>query len=144
MQNIVENILKKITYIEAEMEIQKQILHSLPSDNVEDMKEVIQKIAKAKEEIATLRNQLEQESPDEFHKLHAIEQAVASFNQLAETTKFIQVESVTTNPACSVTDRQGNSYDCLVKACDESGNWVIITQEGKIRHFPADEIAVAP
>ncbi len=54
----IQDLLKKINYIEADIEIQKQILFSIPSDQEPEMEKTITGIAAKKEEIEILRQQI--------------------------------------------------------------------------------------
>ena len=51
----VENLLKKISFIETDMELHKQILVTIPSDQKDDLEQVMQTIADKKQEIQELR-----------------------------------------------------------------------------------------
>ena len=141
MKNAVQRILRKIQYIEVDIEIQKQILHTTPGQEEGEIRDVIQKIADSKEEINRLRFQIEEISPQEYQQIQALEKAAATFNSITSQDSFTIVESMSTNPNCSITYRTGNTCPCLVKASDKSGNWVIITPEGEIRHLKSQELA---
>ncbi len=136
----VQQLLKKINYIEAEVEIQKQILFSIPSDNKEEIEGIVTKIAKAKEEIDGLRAEINTLYPTEYQKMLKIEQAATEFKKLAMDKKFKSVENMTTDQSCSIRLVGGKEIPCLVKACDEDGNWTIITTEGDIQTFSNEEI----
>ncbi len=141
MQISVQSILKKITYIETEIEIQKQILYSIPNDQRKDIEEVLKTIKQAKEDIQRLRNQIAEISPQEHQKLLAIEKAVALFKEIASEKQFTRIESMSSHPDCSLTLKNGEKLSCLVRACDPEGNWTIITDNGEIRHFSASQTA---
>ncbi len=140
MKNTVQNLLKKINYIEAEVEIQKQILFSIPSDNKKEIEEVIHKIAQAKDEIVNLRDEIEAISPEEYQNILKIEEASAAFKQIAAEKKFTTVESMSTEGNCSIQLKDGKELACLVKASDADGNWTVITLDGDICHFSHEEI----
>ena len=140
----VQHLLKKINYIEAEVEIQKQILFSLPSDQTEEMEQVVAKIAQAKEEIDVLRAEIKAASPEEYQKILKIEQAAKEFQELATKKKFTSLENMTTDQSCSIELVEGREIQCLVKACDEQGDWTIITTEGDIQTFSKDNIKPEP
>lgn len=141
MQSKAQEILRKISYIEAELEVQKQILVSIPSDKKADIEEVIRKIAKFKEEIETLRRKLQQESPREYDTILALEKSIADFQRIIAEKKLCSIESLSTNPDCSIHLQSGNTIACFVKACDEQGNWTIITTAGEIRNISHGEVA---
>lgn len=138
--NSVQDLLKKINYIEAEVEIQKQILFSIPSDNKEEIQQVIEKIAQAKDEISELRSQIKSISPDEYQKIIKIEETAAAFKKLAAEKKFTTVENMSTTEHCSLKLQNGEEVPCLVKASDEDGNWTVITVDGDLCHFSRDDI----
>lgn len=136
----VQHLLKKINYIEAEVEIQKQILFSLPSDKTEEMEHVVAKIAQAKEKIAGLRAEIQAASPEEYQKILKIEQAAKEFKELATDKKFTSLENMTTDQSCSIKLVEGREIHCLVKACDDEGNWTIITTDGDIQTFSKEDL----
>ena len=138
--NSVQNLLKKINYIEAEVEIQKQILFSIPSDNQEEIQKVIEKIAQAKNDINELRAQIESISPDEYQKIVKIEESAATLKKLATEKNFTTVENMSTLEHCSLKLQDGKELSCLVKACDEDGNWTVITVDGDLLHFDKNSI----
>ena len=141
MKNSVQHLLKKINYIEAEVEIQKQILFSIPSDNKKDIEEVIRKIADDKDEIVKLRKKIEINSPEEYQKILKIEKASVTFKKLAAEKNFTSIENMSTEEQCSLQLKDGDEVLCLVKAFDEEGNITAITLAGDICHFNKDEIA---
>jgi chromosome segregation ATPase len=141
MQNSIRNILKKIAYIEADIEIQKQILFSIPSHQEKEIEDVLKKIKSAKVEIQRLRATIAEISPQEHQKLLAIEEAVTTFKKLAAEKQFTKIESMATQPECSITYGNGEKQFCLAKACDADGNWTIITTEGQICHIAGVELA---
>lgn len=141
MQTSVQDILKKITYIEAEIEIQKQILFSIPGDQPEEIEKVLVTIKKAKEDIQQLRSRIAEISPQEHRKLLDIEKAVTLFREIAAKKKFAAVESMSSHPDCSVILKNGEKLPCLVRACDNDGNWTIITEDCEIRYLSAGETA---
>ncbi|MFN2355090.1 MAG: hypothetical protein ABR512_11270 [Desulfopila sp.] len=140
MHSKAQDILRKISYIEADLEIQKQILVSIPSDKKTEIEEVIGKIAKFKKEIETLRQTLQQESPQHYDTVRAIEQSIADFQKIIAKKKISSIESLSTNPNCSIHLQGGDTIACLVKACDEQGNWTIVTSTGEIRTISHREV----
>jgi MoaA/NifB/PqqE/SkfB family radical SAM enzyme len=140
MKSSVQNLLKKINYIEAEVEIQKQILFSIPSGNEKDIEEVIEKIAHAKDEIVKLRKEIEAISPEEYQRIVKIEEASETFKKIAAEEKFTTVASMSTEEACSILLNNGKELPCLIKAKDEGGNWTVITLDGDIRQFGCDQV----
>lgn len=136
-----QDLLKKINYIEADIEIQKQILFSIPSDQEEEMEKTIRIIAAKKEEIASLREQIHQIDPAEAERILVFENAVAEFKKLAAATKFQSIVSRNVNEECTLLLKDGNELECLIKACDEDGNWTVITLVGKIEKYSKADVA---
>ena len=135
-----QDLLKKINYIEADIEIQKQILFAIPSDQREEMEKIIKIIAAKKEEIDKLRKMIQEEDPEEFARILALEQAISEFKILAADKKFSSITGRNIGEDCLLTLQDGERIDCLVKACDAAGDWTVITLDGKIRHFPGASV----
>ena len=135
-----QELLKKINYIEADIEIQKQILFSIPTANREDMEKTIQLIAKKKADIESLREEIKLQDPEEYQRIVQLEAVSLEFRKRAEEKKFISVSGGTPGQQCTLALADGSSRLCLVKACDEQGNWTIISAEGELLEFPAAEV----
>ncbi|WP_457575177.1 hypothetical protein [Desulfomarina sp.] len=144
MNNNTGNLLKKINYIEAEIEIQKQILYSVSSSDKEEIEKILRVIAAKKDEIAELRNKIKIVDPEEFNRIKVFEKAVQEFRKLAATTPFQSISSQNADEPCILSLQNGSSINCLVKACDENGDWTIITFDGEIRQFKQSEVNEKP
>lgn len=140
MNNSVQNLLKKINFIEAEVEIQKQILFSIPSDQKKEMEEVIKKIAQAKSEIEQLRAEIALASPEEYAQILKFEEATNQFKKISAKKNFQKIENMTTTDKCTLCLKGGEELTCLIKAIDEDGNWTVITIDGDIRHFDKEDV----
>jgi hypothetical protein len=140
----VQDLLKKINYIEADIEIQKQILFSTPTDQRTEMEKTVAVIAAKKAEIETLRQQIKELDPAEFERILVFEKAIGEFKNLAATRKFTSITGKNINESCQLALQSGAAVDCLIKACDEGGNWTIITLDGEIRHFDQADVAEKP
>jgi hypothetical protein len=140
----IQDLLKKINYIEADIEIQKQILFSIPSDQEPEMEKTITGIAAKKEEIETLRQQIKQLDPLEYERILIFENAVSEFKKLAAEKKFQSIVSRNINEECVLALKNGDEVECLLKGCDPDGNWTIITFDGKIEQFPEADVAEKP
>ncbi|MBB1078162.1 hypothetical protein HUU62_27595 [Rhodoferax sp. 4810] len=136
-----EALLKKINYIEADVEIQKQILFAIPSGRQEEMEATISLIAARKEEIEVLRQELKRHDPQEFTRIVLFEKAVSEFKKIAQDTPFKLIINRNVNEACSLALKSGVRVECLIKACDHAGSWTIITLEGEIQQFAATAVA---
>jgi hypothetical protein len=139
----VEDLLKKINYIEADVEIHKQILFSIPSADTAAMEETIRLIADKKAEIEDLRRQISELNPEEYGRILRFEEVLAEFKTLASTRNFTHIIGKNVNEPCSLKLKDDAPIDCLVKACDAAGSWTIITLDGQLRHFAADMVAEA-
>jgi hypothetical protein len=147
MNQRVQDLLKKITYIEADIEIQKQILFSIPLDKQKEMEQVITVIATKKNEIKALRLELQSISPEEHQNIMTLENAVAAFKKIASEKKFTSIDIMKINEEFCLHLKNQPKIHCLVKACDEEGGWTIISIDGVIQHFSkvdVDEIHEVP
>lgn len=144
----IQDLLKRINYIEADIDIQKQILYSIPSDQRSEMEKTITIIAAKKQEIETLRQQIHEKDPEEYARIIAFEKVIAEFKQLAATRKFTSVIGRNIDEQCALNFYDGTSVECLIKACDDNGDWTVITLEGELKLFArtmvADKPAVSP
>jgi hypothetical protein len=86
-----QDLLKKINYIEADIEIHKQILFSLPSDQREEMEKTVQLIAAKKKEIKGLLQKIHESDPEEFNRIIALEETIDQFRQLTKTRQFTAI-----------------------------------------------------
>lgn len=142
MTKTVQDLLRKINYIEAEIEIQKQILHSIPTDEKDEIEKVLKTIVDAKKNIEILRSEIETIDPKEFQKLALIEESVSTFKKITSEKKFSSIESMTFEKECILSCIDGREIKCLVKACDENGNWTIISTEGSLITLPSNEVLI--
>ena len=139
-QQKIQDLLKKINYIEADVEIQKQILFSIPSDHKDEIKEVLEKIAEAKKHINQLREEIENISPGEFQKIINIENGLAQFREITATKKFTAIENISVESSCWIKCKDGKEYSCLIKASAENGDITVLTVDGEVLEFTHDEI----
>lgn len=139
-----QDLLKKINYIEADIEIQKRILFSTPADQRAEMEKSVALIAAKRAEIETLRQQIKVNDPAEFERILVFENAINEFKRLASTRKFISITGKNIDESCSLALHSTAAVECLLKACDGDGNWTIITLDGEIRHYPQAAVAEKP
>jgi hypothetical protein len=144
MSQDTQNILKKINYIEADIEIHKQILFSIPSDNRQEIESTLLTIAGKKEEITQLRDVIQRIDPGWFKKIIVFEKAINDFKKIAGEKIFQSIVSKNIDEQCTLSLANRTEFECLIKACDENGNWTIITPEGEIRCFEKKEVAEEP
>ncbi len=141
MLNNAQDILKKINYIEVDMDIQKQILFSIPSADKAEIEKTMNVIAGKKEEINKLRQELQTVAPEEYERILTFEKASLEFRALAAEKQFKEISSFDGTTACEISLKTGKVTNCLVKAMDATGDWTIMTLDGEIKTFAADEIA---
>jgi len=113
-----QDLLKKINYIEADIEIQIQILFSTPSEDTAEMEKTITIIAAKKAEIETLRQQIRELDPEEFDRILVFEKAINEFKALAKTRQFTSIIGKSINEICQLAMKEGEPIECLIKACD--------------------------
>jgi len=88
-----QDLLRKINFIEVDVEIQKQILFSIPSDQTDEMEKTIKFIAEKTKEINTLREEIKTLDPEEYQRIAVFEKAITTFRELASTTEFQSIVS---------------------------------------------------
>ncbi len=144
MSKSTQDLLKKINYIEADIEIHKQILFSIPSDNKQEIENTLKVIAAKKEDINQLRDEIKKIDPEEYKWIVVFEKAVNDFKKIASEKKFQSIISRNVNENCSLLMADDSEIECLIKACDENGNWTIITLAGEINYFEKEIVAEKP
>jgi len=137
----VQDLLKRINYLEAEIELQKQILFSRPSQKKDEIEEALQTIADKKNEIIKLRDQIKEIDPQEYDQILLFEKAVEDFRELAAKRNYQSIVGRNVGEGCSLELTNGTTIECLIKACDQDSNWTIITMQGKIHNYPAADVA---
>jgi len=141
MGNTAQDILRKINYIEADINIQKQILFSIPSAEKQEMEKVIKVIAGQKEEINALRQEMKAAAPEEYERILIFEESAQKFKALAAEKQFKEISTFDGTTPCTISLKDGTKMDCLVKAQDDAGDWTAMTLDGSIQTFPADTLA---
>jgi hypothetical protein len=136
MQPRVETLLKKISFIETDIELHKQILVTIPSDQKDDLEQVMQTIADRKQEIQDLRREIKQLDPAAYDRIIAIEKGTENFKAMAQNKQFDRVDTPDESGTCKLTLIDGTDVDCLVAARDENGDWMVLTLEGEIKQLP--------
>jgi hypothetical protein len=140
MSTDVKGLLQKINFVEADMELHKQILFSIPSENTAEMEKVVNTIADLKQQINDLRDQIKQTDEGEYNKIIAIEQAADRFRQISLDKKFVQVNTLNEDHQCFITLHDGTRIECLVAAKEENGNWTVLTLGGETKEYPGSLI----
>ncbi|MEX1298500.1 MAG: hypothetical protein AB1Z38_14950 [Desulfotignum sp.] len=125
----------KISYIETDMELHKQILVTIPSNQKADMEQVMQTIASQKQEIQDLRREIKRLDPTAYDRIIAIEKGTETFKTMAQDKRFDRVDTPDESGTCKITLIDGTDVDCLVAAREENGDWMVLTPEGEIKQF---------
>ncbi len=141
MSQTTQNLLKKINYIESDIEIHKQILFSIPSDNRQEIENTLQSIADKKEEISQLRDEIQKIDPEGFKQIVVFEKAVNDFKKIGQEKKFQSIVSRNIGEQCTLSLTNNSEIECLIKASDENGDWTIITLDGEINYFAKEDVA---
>ena len=132
----IKGLLQKINFIETDMNLHKQILISIPSDNKTEIETIIKKIADQKKQISALRQQIKKIDENEYNKIITIEKSAERFRQISKDKKFVQVNTLNESGVCFITFNDGTRIDCLVAAKEENGNWTVLTLEGETKEYP--------
>ncbi|MCP4023443.1 MAG: hypothetical protein GY729_16480 [Desulfobacteraceae bacterium] len=140
MSNEIKGILQKINFIETDMELHKQILVSIPSNNKKDMEKVLKKIAEQKKQIEDLKLKIKEIDSDEYNRIIAIETAAQKFKQLSMNKKFVTVNTLNEAGECFIRLKDGTSIECLVTAQEENGDWTVLTLDGETRELSKSEV----
>ena len=136
----IQQILKKINYLEAEIDIQKQILFSIPSANTGEIESTLRVIAARKSDIENLRRQINDLDPEEFVRIVAFEEASARFMAIGAENTFTDLFYKQADQECTLRLADGTIIDCLVKARDEKGGWTSLTNDGEVLRFDREQV----
>lgn len=139
MSNKIQDILRKISYIEADLEIHKQILFSIPSKNKNEIEDVMKLIAEKRDMINELRGQIKSIDPVEFDKILKFENATAEFRKIAAEKKFSEVFTLNGSDPCTIAFKNGKIVECIVKAQDSTGDWTVLTLDADILYISKDD-----
>lgn len=139
-----QDLLRKINYIEVDLEIQKQILFSIPSDQKNEMEKTIALIAEKTKEIDSLREEIKAVDPDEYHRIMIFEKAINTFRELASKTTFESIVSREMGGDCILELTDAANIECLIKACDAEGQWTIITLDGEVKQYTNGQVNESP
>lgn len=139
-----QDLLRKINFIEVDVEIQKQILFSIPSDQTDEMEKTIALIAEKTKEINILREKIKTIDPEEYQRITVFEKAITTFRELASKTKFQSIVSREIGGECVLDIKNSANIECLIKACDGQENWTVITLDGEIQQYTKDQVNEIP
>jgi len=136
MKERVKGLLQKINFIETDMELQKQILFSIPPEQKGEMEKIMDVIASQKQQIQELREMIKEIDPEEYNRIITLEQGTQKFRELSKDKKFETVHTLNETGECFITLNDGTRLDCLVAAKDDTGNWTVLTLEGEALEYP--------
>jgi len=139
-----QDLLRKINFIEVDVEIQKQILFSIPSDQTDEMEKTITLIAEKTKEIEELREKIRTIDPEEYQRITVFEKAITSFRELASKTEFQSIVSREIGGECVLDVKDSTNIECLIKACDAKENWTIITLDGELQQYTKAQVNEIP
>jgi len=136
MSDTVKGLLQKINFIEADMDLHRQILVSIPTDNKAEIEKIIKKIAGLKDQINDLRLEIKKADEGEYNKIIAIEKAAQAFRKISVDKKYVLVNTLNETGECFITFNDGTRLDCLVAAKEGNGNWTVLTLDGETKEYP--------
>ena len=139
-----QDLLKKINYIEADVEIHKQILFSIPSADKTAIEDTTRLIAVKKKEIEELREEIRAVDPEEYRRIVEFEEVIREFKALAATRNFTSIVGKNVDEPCTLRLKDAPPLPCLVKASDSSGAWTVITLDGRLCSFAAAAVDEQP
>jgi hypothetical protein len=140
MKHKVQGLMQKISYAEQDMELQKQILVTIPTKDEDDIEEVITNIARLKEKVKSLKLEVKEVDPDEYEKMIAMESASNKFSEIAKNKKFEYVKTFGNDGDLSVVLADGVVNECLVIAKEETGEWILLTMDGEVLELAEDSV----
>ena len=142
MKGNVEAIIQKITFIETDIELQKQILASIPEGREDEVRTVLEKIVGLKEKVKTLKASIKEIDPAEYERIATLEKAADKFKEISKGKTFTRVITLDHNRECTLRLADDTDLECLVMAEDEKGNWTVLTMAGETREYAAGEGSV--
>ena len=140
MREKITDVMQRITFLEKDLDLQKHILRALPTGEEEQGREVLGTIADIKRKIDACRLEIKALDPDEYARMIRFEGAAAAFKEAAEGREFVTVVDLNTHVECRIETVDGTAIDCLVKARDTSGEWLIMTVDGEVMTLGADQV----
>ena len=137
----VEQLLQTITFVERDIELHKNILASVPASQPQELEKVIAEIARLKQRAEELKQEVAACDPQVHAQITCLQQATKAFQEIAARKNFDQVITLDHHRECYIDLADGTRVECLVKACDEAGDWTVITLEGETREYSQAVVA---
>lgn len=135
-----EQILQKISFLEKDMELHRNILAAIPTGKEDEVEDVLRRIVEIKGKIEGLKHSLAEVDPEMHEQIKKLEKATSAFKKIASERQFQEVVSLDHSHECFLDLVDGRRLECLVKARDLAGNWVVISLEGDTMEFNAGEV----
>jgi len=142
MKKKVTEVMQRITFLEKDLELQKHILRAVPTGEEEQSREALGTITDIKGKIDACRLEIKALDPEEYARMIRFEGAAVAFKEAAEGREFVTVIDLNTHVECRIETADGTAIDCLVKARDTSGKWLIMTVDGEVMSLGADQVKV--
>lgn len=140
MSQKVKDLLQRINFIETDMELHKQILASIPSNDRAEIQKTIETIARLKHQTIELKQEIKAVDINEYQKIVKLEKAAETFKQIAGQKTFSEVNTLNESGKCQLDLKDGTTIECLVAAREENGDWTVLTIDGDTRSFAQSEI----
>lgn len=136
----VTEVMRRITFLEKDLELRKHILRATPTGDEAQSRETLAIIADIKEKIEACRQEIKALDPEEYHRMIRFEEAAVTFKEHAKGREFVTVIDLNTHHECRIETVEGKGIDCLVKAQDTGGEWLVMTVEGDVILFSPDQV----
>lgn len=133
-------IMQRITFLEKDLELHKHILRATPTGEEGQSREVLGTITDIKKKLEACRQEIKAMDPEEYNRMIRFEGAAAAFKERAKGREFVTVIDLNTHVECRIETVEGKSIDCLVKAQDTQGEWLIMTVDGDVMTFESDQV----
>jgi hypothetical protein len=140
MSRTVEQILQKISFLEKDMELHKNILASIPEGKESEMEEVIGTMVELKKKIEIEKESINDVDPEMYEQIQKMEKASARFREIAAEKEFQAIVTLDHARECYVDLEGGERLECLVKAQDKDGDWTVLTVDGETLELSADKV----
>lgn len=133
-------VMQRITFLEKDLELQKHILRATPTGEEEQNRDVLVTITTIEEKLEACRQEIKALDPEEYNRMIRFEEAAAAFKERAKGREFVTVVDLNTHAECCLQTVEGRSIDCLVKAQDSQGEWLIMTVDGDVMTFSSKQV----
>lgn len=140
MKEKIAELMQKIGLLEKDLDLQKHILKATPTGKEEEAREVLHTIATIKAKIEVAKQDIKRIDPEEFDRMVRFEGAAERFKEAAEGREFVSVVDLNTAMECKLEKTDGSIIECLVKAKDVSGEWLIMTVDGDVMTLDAESV----